>query len=86
MPTRTPPPCIGDCNNDGTVAVDDLLTLVNVALGTLDVSACTEGDANNDHQITIDDILAAVNNALSGCGFGQRKGAARLNPERLRWK
>jgi hypothetical protein len=69
-PTPTPRLCAGDCNTDGTVTVDDLLTLVNVARGALDPGACMPGDANNDHQITVDDILTAVRNALSGCGSG----------------
>jgi hypothetical protein len=49
------------------VTVDELLTMVNIALGTADVSACTAGDANRDGQVTIDEILAAVNAELTGC-------------------
>jgi hypothetical protein len=66
-PTATPIPCVGDCNADGAVTVDELLTLVNIALGNADVSTCLPGDANHDMQITIDEILTAVNNALNGC-------------------
>src|SRR5260370_34255121 len=35
-PTGTPtssPLCIGDCNDSGEVAINELLTLVNIALG-----------------------------------------------------
>jgi hypothetical protein len=49
------------------VTVDELLTMVNIALGTLLVSDCQIGDANNDQQITIDEILTAVDHALHGC-------------------
>jgi hypothetical protein len=59
--------CGGDCNGDGTVTVDELLRMVNIALSTVDVSMCTSGDANHDSEITIDEILTAVNNALNGC-------------------
>ena len=59
--------CVGDCNNEGRVTVDDILTMVNTALGNAGISACQRGDANDDHQITVDEILTAVNNALSGC-------------------
>jgi hypothetical protein len=59
--------CVGDCGNDGQVTVDEILTLVNIALRNLDVSHCLAGDANDDNQITIDEILRAVNNALNGC-------------------
>lgn len=69
-PTDTPAPipCIGDCNDDTQVTVDELLTMVNIALGSADVGTCRPGDANNDKQITIDEILRAVNNALNECG------------------
>jgi hypothetical protein len=59
--------CVGDCNQDGPVAVDELLTLVSMALGKADISTCRAGDANGDSHITIDEILTAVNNALNGC-------------------
>jgi hypothetical protein len=59
--------CVGDCNNSNDVTVDELLSLVNIALGNADVSTCLPGDANHDDQITIDEILTAVGNALNGC-------------------
>jgi hypothetical protein len=67
-PTRTAVPCTGDCSGNGQVTVDEILTMVNIALGNADVSACTAGDANGSGQITVDEILTAVNNALGGCG------------------
>jgi hypothetical protein len=60
--------CIGDCNRNTHVTVDEILTMVNGALGNSDVSACHVGDANKDGRITVDEILTAVNNALNGCG------------------
>jgi len=66
--TITPKPCAGDCNDDGTVTVDEILTMVNIALGNADVSTCLAGDVNGDGQVTVDEILTAVNNALDGCG------------------
>ena len=62
--------CVGDSNDDGYVAVDEILTLVNIvniALGNATATTCEPGDANHDGQITVDEILAAVNNALNGC-------------------
>jgi len=70
-PSRTPTPsCAGDCDGRGTVTVDEILTMVNIALGNAPVTTCEAGDANHDGQITIDEILTAVNNALNGCGGG----------------
>ncbi len=66
-PPPTPGPCVGDCNGDGMVTVDEIVTLVNIALGNGSVTDCPVGDANGDGQITVDEILLAVNNALNGC-------------------
>lgn len=68
-PTSTPVPCVGNCNGDSSVTVDELLTMVNIALGNASVSTCSAGDPNHDDHITVDEILTAVNNALNGCGF-----------------
>jgi len=62
--------CVGDCDDHGTVTVDEILTMVNVALGNSQISDCVPGDANSDSQITVDEILTAVNNALAGCAAG----------------
>jgi hypothetical protein len=35
--------CTGDCNGTHTVAINDLITLVNIALGTSQPSACPHG-------------------------------------------
>ena len=61
--------CVADCNTDGEVTVNELVTMVNVALGTVDVSGCTVGDANHDATISINEIITGVNNALNGCGI-----------------
>jgi hypothetical protein len=60
--------CVGDCNDDGEVTIDELLVMVNIALGTAGLDDCTAGDGNGDGEVTIDEILLAVNAALEGCG------------------
>ncbi|MGD0946648.1 MAG: dockerin type I domain-containing protein [Candidatus Binatia bacterium] len=62
--------CAGDCGGDGQVTIDDILTIVNIALGNTTLCACEAGDVNGDGQITVDEILTAVNNALNGCVQG----------------
>ncbi|MCX8073231.1 MAG: hypothetical protein N3C12_12390 [Candidatus Binatia bacterium] len=61
------PSCAGDCGGDGEVTVDEIVRLVNIALGAAAVDQCTAGDTNGDGEITIDEIVAAVNKALGGC-------------------
>ncbi len=58
--------CAGDCIGDDVVTVDELITLVNLALGNTD-ELCDAGDTNADGQITVDEIVTAVNRALDGC-------------------
>src|SRR5690349_19085063 len=41
LPTATPRRCIGDCNHDSQVTVDELVTGVNQALGNNTGSSCT---------------------------------------------
>ena len=65
--TPTAAPCVGDCNDDGIVTVDEILTLVNIALGNADATACPNGIPNGA-QVDVALILTAVNNALNGCG------------------
>jgi hypothetical protein len=62
--------CVGNCDVDNGVTIDELLTMVNVALGTMPTSSCPTGDANQDGAITVEEIVMAVNNALGGCGSG----------------
>lgn len=49
------------------VTVDELLTMVSIALGNAPLGDCAAGNSNSDGAITVDEILAAVNHALNGC-------------------
>lgn len=59
--------CVGDCNCDGEVTIDEIITMVNIALGILDIQDCPSGDANHDGEITVEEIVNAVINALNNC-------------------
>jgi hypothetical protein len=59
-----PLPCVGDCNGDGTVTIDEILSMVDAALGDAPATDCGTG---GNEQITVAEILTAVNNALNGC-------------------
>jgi hypothetical protein len=71
VPTATPTPlpaqCVGACDGGSSVTVNDIITMVNIALGNATISDCEDSDANGDGQIAVDEILQAVNNALNGC-------------------
>ncbi len=70
--TGTPPTptCVGDCDGDGTVAINELITGVNIALGSAQLSVCPAFDANGDGMVGINELITAVNNALEGCPAG----------------
>ena len=59
--------CVGDCNNSGAVTVDDIITMVNIALGATPISACPAGDPDHTGMISVNNIVTAVNNSLTGC-------------------
>lgn len=60
--------CAGNCNADPEVTVDEVLAMVNIALGNAQLLDCEAADSNHDGHVTIDEILTAVNHALNGCG------------------
>jgi hypothetical protein len=51
------------------VSIDEIITLVNLALGTVQPSACPHGIPSGA-QVDIALIIQAVNNALNDCGRG----------------
>lgn len=62
-----PQVCVGDCDSDAQVTVNEIITMVNVALGSAAANDCSAGDVNHDGAITVNEIIIAVNNALDGC-------------------
>jgi len=59
--------CVGDCNGDNSVAINELIVGVNIALGSSAVSACPSFDTNGDGSVAINELILAVNNALGSC-------------------
>lgn len=69
-PTATVSPCVGDCDGSGDVTVNEIVTMVSIALGNTPLSACNAGDADHSGDITVNEIVAAVNSALANCPAG----------------
>ena len=65
--TATAPDCVGDCNGEGAVTINEIIVCVNIALGGADPSACPQCDPSGNGSVEINELIAAVNNALSGC-------------------
>lgn len=68
LPTPTPSAalCVGDCDGNGSVTVNELVVGVNIALGTDAVDDC-RADADADGKVTISTLIAAVDNLLFNC-------------------
>jgi protocatechuate 3,4-dioxygenase beta subunit len=72
-PTPTlggPVPCIGDCDDDGSITVAELIRGVNIALGRSDLSTCSGFDENANGSVAVSELIQAVNAALRGCKPG----------------
>lgn len=66
--TPTPPArCVGDCDGNGTVAINEIVTLVSIALAQAPIGICEAGNVDGNQQIMINEILTAVNQVLRGC-------------------
>lgn len=61
--------CIGDCNGDGIVTIDEIVRGVDMALGGAAVEQCPAFDCNRSGLgVFINCVVVAVRNALNGCG------------------
>ncbi len=66
-PTATPTPfptgdnCPGDCDQNGTVSVDELVRGVRINLGSSELAICTASDVDDDGDVTVSELVKAVN-------------------------
>jgi hypothetical protein len=67
LPTPTLARCVGDCDHNGKVAVNELVRGVNIALSTATLDGCPEFNCNGSGHVTVDCLVRAVNSALRGC-------------------
>ncbi len=62
-----PPSCAGDCDGSNEVTVNEIIAMVNIALGSAPASTCAAGDVDGNGEITVNEIVSAVNKALGSC-------------------
>ncbi len=60
-------PCVGDCDGNGSVAVNELITGVNINLGNRPVADCVAFDTNDDGMVAVNELIQGVNANLQGC-------------------
>lgn len=66
-PTVTTIACVGDCDGNHQVTVDELVKGVNIALGNLTLDQCPAFNCNGTGHVTVDCLVKSVNAALNGC-------------------
>lgn len=62
--------CVGDCNDDRRVTIDELTRAVGIGLGAAAVAECDAADNNRDGAVTVNELIRAVGKGLAGCGGG----------------
>jgi hypothetical protein len=71
LPQGAAAACIGDCNDNSEVTVDEIVRGINIALGMVALSSCTRFDVNGDQMVTVEELVGAVQVALNGCPVEQ---------------
>ncbi len=59
--------CIGDCDDDFAITVDELISGVRIALGMDALSTCPVFDRDGDDRVAIGELIAATRASLDGC-------------------
>src|SRR5262249_45678867 len=67
--------CVGDCDGGGDVTVNEIITMVGIALGSAPLSTCRIGDADASGDISVNEIIKAVGFALRSCPAGNTSAA-----------
>ncbi len=61
------PPCVGDCDGDGSVRVNELIVGVNINLQLRTVGDCPVFDVDGNGGVQVNELIQAVNSNLRGC-------------------
>ena len=59
--------CLGDCNGDGLVMVDELIVGIDIALALTAVDRCGAFDLNDDSHVALDELVGGIDRAVRGC-------------------
>lgn len=71
LPTPTPTPrlvrCVGDCNDDARVTIDELLLGVRIALEQEPLQSCQAFNVSEDLRVDVSELVAGVLALLNSC-------------------
>lgn len=60
-------PCIGDCDENHVVDIEELIQGIEITLGTRSLAQCMAFDVSGDERVTVDELTQAVHSAVDGC-------------------
>ena len=60
LPVSARAACVGDCNGDFTITVNELVTGVNIALGNNTIASCPVFDTDNTQAVEIYELTRGV--------------------------
>ncbi|MEO8601482.1 MAG: YncE family protein [bacterium] len=72
--------CIGDCDGNGSIEINELIAGVNISLGTTPLASCPAFDGDTTGVVEIYELVSAVASALDGCPSGGGHGATKSGP------
>lgn len=61
--------CVGDCNDDCLISIDEVVRGVGIFLGVQPLSACPPFDKDFSGSLTVEELVTSVNFGLGGCPF-----------------
>jgi YVTN family beta-propeller protein len=59
--------CAGDCNYDDLVSIDELVSSIAIAIGSMDLSACDAADRDGNGSVDVAEVVDVLQGALSSC-------------------
>jgi hypothetical protein len=59
--------CVGDCDGDGEVEINELTLGVRIALGLAAVGTCSAFDRDDNGSVVVSELIQSINAALDGC-------------------
>jgi hypothetical protein len=82
-PTRAPAQaCLGDCNTNLQVTIDELVRGVTIALAQAALSTCPSFDGDHSGAVEVYELVSAVNNSLAGLFRGGQRAADEVQSDR----
>src|SRR5262245_50042513 len=62
-----PPRCVGDCDGNGSITVEELVRGVGMVLDRVPVSECPSFDDDMDGTVSVAELVRSVSRLIEGC-------------------